>query len=233
MKTAIMQPYFMPYIGYFQLINAVDKFVIYDNIKYTKKGWINRNRILVNGKDQYISLPLKKDSHYLNINERVLSDTWVIERKKLLNKLKASYAKSPFYSSVIILLEDILNHSEKNLFNFIFNSIQKVCYYLDIETPLIKSSSLDIDNSLKGALKVIEICNCLKSNSYLNPIGGIDLYNKNEFLRSYIDLSFLKSDEIIYNQFKNNFSPFLSIIDILMFNSKADIRVFLNKYSLI
>lgn len=233
MKIAIMQPYFMPYIGYFQLINAVDKFVIYDNIKYTKKGWINRNRILVNAKDQYISLPLKKDSDYLNINERVLSDSWLIERRKLLNKLKASYAKSPFYSSVIILLEDILNHSEKNLFNFIFNSVEKVCYYLDIETSLIKSSSLDIDNSLKGALKVIEICNCLKSSSYLNPIGGIDLYNKNEFLRNYIDLSFLKSDEIIYNQFKNNFLPFLSIIDILMFNSKSDIRVFLNKYSLI
>ena len=233
MKIAIMQPYFMPYIGYFQLINAVDKFVIYDNIKYTKKGWINRNRILVNGKDEYVSLPLKKDSDYLNINERVLSDSWLNERRKLLNKLKASYAKSPFYNSVIILLEDILNHSEKNLFNFIFNSVEKVCYYLDIETSLIKSSSLDIDNSLKGALKVIEICNCLKSSSYLNPIGGIDLYNKNEFLRNYIDLSFLKSDEIIYNQFKNNFIPFLSIIDILMFNSKSDIRVFLNKYSLI
>lgn len=228
-----MQPYFMPYIGYFQLINAVDKFVIYDNIKYTKKGWINRNRILVNGKDQYISLPLKKDSDYLNIDERVLSDSWVNERRKLLNKLKASYAKSPFYSSIIILLEDILNHPEKNLFNFIFNSVEKVCYYLDIETPLVKSSSLDIDNSLKSELKVIEICNCLKSSSYLNPIGGVDLYNKNEFLRNYIDLSFLKSDEIIYNQFKNNFLPFLSIIDILMFNSKSDIRVFLNKYSLI
>jgi hypothetical protein len=233
MKIAIMQPYFMPYIGYFQLINAVDKFVIYDNIKYTKKGWINRNRILVNGKDQYISLPLKKDSDYLNIDERVLSDSWVNERRKLLNKLKASYAKSPFYSSIIILLEDILNHPEKNLFNFIFNSVEKVCYYLDIETPLVKSSSLDIDNSLKSELKVIEICNCLKSSSYLNPIGGVDLYNKNEFLRNYIDLSFLKSDEIIYNQFKNNFLPFLSIIDILMFNSKSDIRVFLNKYSLI
>lgn len=233
MKTAIMQPYFMPYIGYFQLINAVDKFVIYDNIKYTKKGWINRNRILVNGKDQYISLPLKKDSDYLNINERELSDSWVNERRKLLNKLKASYAKSPFYNSVNILLEDILNHSEKNLFNFIFNSIQKVCYYLDIKTPLVKSSSLEIGNSLKGSLKVIEICNCLKSNYYLNPIGGINLYNKDEFLRNYIELSFLKSDEIIYNQFKNNFLPFLSIIDILMFNSKSEIRVFLNKYSLI
>ena len=228
-----MQPYFMAYIGYFQLINAVDKFVIYDNIKYTKKGWINRNRILVKGKDQYISLPLKKDSDYLNINERVLSDAWVNEKRKLLNKLKDSYAKSPFYSSVIILLEDILNHSEKNLFNFILNSIQKVCYYLDIKTPLVKSSSLNIDNSLKGTLKVIEICNFLKSNSYLNPIGGMDLYNKDEFLKSHIDLSFLKSDKIIYNQFEYNFLPFLSIIDILMFNNKPDIREFLNKYSLI
>tara|TARA_B110001452_G_C15240585_1_gene429543 strand:- start:4018 stop:4719 length:702 start_codon:yes stop_codon:yes gene_type:complete len=233
MKIAIMQPYFMPYIGYFQLINAVDKFVIYDNIKYTKKGWINRNRILVNGKPEYISLPIKKNSDFLNINERVLSDSWKNERRKLLNKLKASYAKSPFYSSVVILLEDILNHSEINLFNFIFNSIQKVCHYLDIETPLVKSSSLDIDCSLKGALKVIKICNCLKSNSYVNPIGGINLYNKNEFLRSYIHLTFLKSDEIIYNQSLDCFLPFLSIIDILMFNSKPNIKVFLNKYSII
>lgn len=228
-----MQPYFMPYIGYFQLINAVDKFVIYDNIKYTKKGWINRNRILVNGKDQYVSLPIKKDSDFLNINERILSDSWKNERRKLLNRLKASYSKSPYYSSVVILLEDILNHSEVNLFNFIFNSIQKVCYFLDIETPLVKFSSLDVDNSLKGTSKVIKICHCLKSNYYINPIGGIKLYNKTEFSRSRIDLSFLKSDEIIYNQFENNFLPFLSIIDILMFNNKSDIRVFLNKYSLI
>lgn len=228
-----MQPYFMPYIGYFQLINAVDKFVIYDDVKYTKKGWINRNRILINGKDQYISLTLKKDSDFLNINERVLSDSWENERIKILNKLKASYGKSPFYSSVIILIEDILSHSEKNLFNFILNSIKKVCFYLDIETTLIKSSSLNIDNSLKGKLKVIEICNCLKSNSYVNPIGGINLYDKDEFLKSYINLYFLKSHEIIYNQFNYNFLPFLSIIDVLMFNSKSEIRVFLNKYSLI
>ena len=85
MKLAIMQPYIFPYIGYFQLINAVDKFVIYDNIQFTKKGWINRNMILVNGKDEYITLPLKKDSDFLNVDERVLSDTFKQEKKKIIN----------------------------------------------------------------------------------------------------------------------------------------------------
>jgi len=82
MKIAIMQPYFFPYIGYFQLVNSVDEFVIYDNIQFTKKGWINRNRILVNQNEDYISLPLKKDSDYLNVNQRFLSDAWSVDRKK-------------------------------------------------------------------------------------------------------------------------------------------------------
>lgn len=82
MKAAIMQPYFFPYLGYFQLMNAVDTFVVYDNIEFTKKGWINRNRILVNGKDAFISIPLKKDSDYLQVNERYLADSWGDEKKK-------------------------------------------------------------------------------------------------------------------------------------------------------
>ena len=84
MKLAIMQPYFFPYIGYFQLIKSVDEFVIYDNIQYTKKGWINRNRILVNGTDYLISLPLKKDSDYLNVVDRQLAESWEKDRTKLL-----------------------------------------------------------------------------------------------------------------------------------------------------
>ena len=231
MKTAIMQPYFMPYIGYFQLINAVDKFVIYDNIKYTKKGWINRNRILVSGKEQYISLPLKKGSDYLNINERVLSDSWLNERRKLLNKLKASYAKSPFYSSVIILLEDILNHSEKNLFNFIENSIKIINTYLDIRTKIIFSSQIKINHSLCSENKIMAICKELRSNIYINPIGGQSLYTKDFFKKDSIKLLFLKTDDIVYNQFDNHFAPFLSIIDVLMFNGKENTKKLLNSYN--
>jgi hypothetical protein len=106
MKIGIMQPYFFPYIGYFQLINYVDEFVIYDNIKYTKKGWINRNRILVNGKDVYISLPLKKDKDSLNVDERFLSDIWIMERKKMLNRIKESYKKAPNFHQVFPIIEE-------------------------------------------------------------------------------------------------------------------------------
>src|SRR5438445_505000 len=105
MRIGIMQPYFFPYIGYFQLINAVDEFVVYDNIEFTKKGWINRNRILVNGKDAYITIPLKKDSDYLNVNERWLADVWTVERKKLLNRITESYRKAPYYESIYNLAE--------------------------------------------------------------------------------------------------------------------------------
>ncbi len=83
MKLAIMQPYFFPYIGYFQLINTVDEFVVYDNIEFTKKGWINRNRILVNGKDEYITLPIKKDSDFLHVKDRFLAETWSKDSAKM------------------------------------------------------------------------------------------------------------------------------------------------------
>ena len=108
-KVAIMQPYFLPYMGYFHLLNSVDEFVIYDNIQYTKKGWINRNRILVNGKDKLISLPLKKDSDYLNVIDRKLSDNWNVEKVKLLNLIKSSYKKSPQYSIIFPIIEKCIN----------------------------------------------------------------------------------------------------------------------------
>ena len=103
-----MQPYFFPYIGYFQLMNAVDEFVVYDNIEFTKKGWINRNRILVNGKDFYITLPIKHDSDYLYIIDRLLADTWPIERKKMLNRIIESYRKAPNFNVVFSVIEKVL-----------------------------------------------------------------------------------------------------------------------------
>ena len=119
MKLAIMQPYFFPYIGYFQLINSVDKFIIYDNIQYTKKGWINRNRILVNKKDQLITLPVRKDSDYLNIVERELSESWGKDKNKMLNVIKSSYNKAPYFQETFELISKYLNDSEVNLFKFI------------------------------------------------------------------------------------------------------------------
>jgi hypothetical protein len=233
MKLAIMQPYFMPYIGYFQLINSVDEFVIYDNIQYTKKGWINRNRILVNGKDQLFTLPIKKDSDYLDIAERTISETWVKERIKLLNVIQSSYIKAPYSKEVNELIKDCLLDNETNLFKFLLNILNKINNYLNILTPIKISSDVKIDHSLKSQDKVLSICGEQKANTYINAIGGIELYDKEIFSQQNITLNFIKSENIEYKQFNNEFIPWLSIIDVMMFNSVEDIKKYLNSYTLI
>ncbi len=233
-KIAIMQPYLFPYIGYFQLMNAVDEFIVYDNLQYTKKGWINRNRILVNGKDEYISIPLKKDSDFLNIKERSLADSWPNDRKKNLKKITESYRKAPFFHEAFPIIEKCLIFEEKNLFDFIFNSLKTLQDFLNIKTPLSISSTINIDHSLKAENKVIAICKSLKASEYLNPIGGTELYNKENFEKEGLKLNFLKTNNFEYNQYENTFIPFLSIIDVMMFNDRTKIKEYLNaNYSIL
>lgn len=233
MKVAIMQPYFLPYIGYFQLINAVDKFVIYDNIEYTKKGWINRNRILVNGKDEFMSLPITKASDFMHINQRFLVNNFENEKNKILRKIKECYRKAPNFEFVYRLSEEIFNFENNNLFEFVFNSIKKICQYLGINTKLITSSSININHNLKSEDKVISICKSLNSTIYINSIGGQNLYTKKNFYNSQIELFFIKSQPIAYKQFDFEFSPWLSILDVLMFNSIETTKDFLSKYEIL
>lgn len=234
MKLAIMQPYLFPYIGYFQLMNAVDEFVVYDNIQYSKKGWINRNRILVNGTDAYITFPLKKDSDYLNVKDRYLSDNWAQERKKTLNRITESYRKAPYFKEVYPLLEKIVLFEENNLFKFTYNSLILLKEYLGIKTEFSISSDISIDHSLKSEKKVIEICKAKKADTYINPIGGLELYKKEEFKKEGIDIHFLKTTNVNYKQFDNNFVPMLSIIDVMMFNAMENItKMIQNNFTLI
>jgi hypothetical protein len=228
MKLAIMQPYLFPYIGYFQLMNAVDEFVIYDNIQYSKKGWINRNRILVNGTDAYITFPLKKDSDYLDIKDRYLTDDWVSERKKILNKIIEAYRKAPSFNAVYPVIERIILFEETNLFKFIFNSLSILKEYLDIKTKFSISSEILINHKLKSEKKVIEICKEKKVSTYINPIGGVELYDKTDFKSKNIELQFLKTTKVKYKQFNNDFVPMLSIIDVMMFNTQGEIKNYLN-----
>ncbi|MEO7311360.1 MAG: WbqC family protein [Chitinophagaceae bacterium] len=228
MKVAIMQPYFFPYIGYFQLINAVDEFVVYDNIKYTKKGWINRNRILHNGKDEYVTLSLKNDSDYLNVVNRELSSEWDKDRVKILNKIKSSYHKAPHFNEVYPLVENCLAYDDPNLFRFILNSLTETMKYFSIDTHIVISSTIDIDHSLKSDDKVIAICKALKADTYLNPIGGMELYHNEKFTAAGVKLQFIKTSSFEYQQFGNSFIPFLSIIDLMMFNEKNQLHSLLN-----
>lgn len=233
MKLGIMQPYFLPYIGYWQLLNAVDKYIIYDNIEFTKSSWIRRNRILLNGKDKMFSIPIKKDSDFLNIDKRELTEDSIKERVKILNQIKVAYKKAPEFEKVFPLLQKIFLCEEKNLFKFIFNSVKIIKNYLDIKTEIIISSKVNIDHSLKNKDKVIAFCKELEATEYYNAIGGQELYSFKEFKDNGIELKFLKTEEILYEQFNNEFIPNLSILDVMMFNSKEKIKVFLNNYSLI
>lgn len=226
MKVAIMQPYFMPYIGYFQLINAVDKFVIYDNIKYTKKGWINRNLILQNGKDVMFSLPLKKDSDYRDVYERELSAGF--DRDKLLNQIRGAYQTAPYFTQIFPLIEQIVGYEDTNLFRFLHHSIVKLCAYLNIRTEISISSSINIDHGLKNQDKVIALCEALSASSYVNSMGGIALYSKKEFTGRGITLNFIHSKKLEYTQFRNEFVPWLSIIDVMMFNQVPVIQSYIS-----
>jgi len=232
-RVAIMQPYFLPYIGYFQLIKSVDEFILYDNIQYTKKGWINRNRILVNGSDRLITLPVKKDSDYLNVVDREISDTWNTDKKSLLNLIKSSYSKAPYFRETYELLEECLAVERTNLFEFIHQTLLKINRYVEIETPITISSTISIDHSLKSEEKVLSLCKAVGATMYINAIGGQHLYSKDRFAAHKIQLQFIKSDTIQYSQFSSNFVPWLSIVDVLMFNSKQDIIRYLNSYTLI
>jgi hypothetical protein len=216
MRLAIMQPYFFPYIGYFQLIAAVDLFIVYDNIKYTKKGWFNRNRLLQNGKDLMFSLPLKSDSDYLDVCERELAASF--NRDKLLGQFKEAYRRAPYFAQTLPLVEQIVLHEDTNLFRFLHHSIVKTCEHLGITTEIRISSDIAIDHALKNQDKVLGLCKAVDASTYVNAIGGIELYSKETFREQGIGLKFIRSKPFEYPQFGAAFVPWLSIIDVMMFN---------------
>lgn len=227
-----MQPYFFPYIGYFQLMAAVDMFIVYDNIKYTKKGWINRNRMLQNGKDVMFSLPLKSDSDTLDVRDRKLGSDF--NRDKLLNQLKAAYRLAPYFSQTFPLVEQIVRHQDTNLFRFLHHSIVKTCEHLGITTEIRISSEIAIDHDLTNQDKVRALCQAVGASTYVNAIGGIELYSKERFREKGIELKFIQSKQFEYSQFGKEFVPWLSIIDVMMFNSRGTIQACIsNNYELI
>lgn len=229
-----MQPYIFPYIGYFQLIEAVDVFVSYDDVQYMKGGWINRNRILFKREPKYITFPVRKEPLNSLINEHFLSDDIIIkEKKRILALLQQSYLKAPFFGTIYPHLEDIVNIDERNVARFAEHTQKEILKYLGIGVEYIRSSELKIDKSLKAQNRVIEIVKKLEGKRYINLIGGLELYSPEEFNKNGIDLRFLKSEVKPYQQFSNEFVPNLSIIDVLMFNSKADIRVKLKQFKLV
>lgn len=227
-----MQPYFLPYIGYFQLIKAVDRFVIYDDVNFINKGWINRNNLLVNGKAHLFTIPLLEASQNKLIYEvRVATaDAW---QKKLLRTLQQSYQKAPFYSAVFPILENVITSATDTISELAIDALMQINRYLGIKTEIVSSSRIYSNGHLKGQERILDICRQENANVYINPIGGVELYDKEIFNKADIQLFFIKSTPILYPQFRNDFVPWLSIVDVLMHNEVSDIRRFLECYELI
>jgi hypothetical protein len=219
MILGIMQPYFLPYLGYFQLMNAVDIFVYYDDVTFIKQGWINRNYISLDGKDYRFTLELKGASSYKMINEIEIGKN----RNKLYKTFTQAYSKAPYYKEVDWLLYHIFHSEEDNLFRYILQTHKQIFDYLGIKIECLVSSEIEKDCTLKGKTKVLDICKRLGATTYLNAIGGKELYSKGEFEQNGINLYFLHpSDDL----------PKRSIIDVLMNYSKEEIRIMLKNYTL-
>ncbi len=231
MTLAIMQPYLFPYIGYFQLLNAVDKFVIYDDVAFINRGWINRNSILNNGKAQLFTVPLKEASQNKLIHE-ISIDTDQKWRDKLLKTIQQTYKKAPHFPTVFPLVEAIFLQQESNISTYIYHSLTIICEYISISTPLVESSQIYNNQHLKAQERILDICLQEKADHYINPIGGRELYSKELFAEHGIQLNFIRSEKVEYPQFNNEFVPWLSIIDSMMFNSKEEIQKLLKTYIL-
>lgn len=232
MKIGIMQPYFIPYIGYWQLMNVVDKYVIYDDVNYINRGWINRNKILVDGNVKYFNIPMIDASQNKLIKEiNVNNDNRLIEKN--IRTIKSAYRKAPFYSKVFPILEKILWCGKDNIAEYIEYSFSILTMYLGINTEFIISSEIKKDCSLKGQDKILDICKLLYADEYYNAIGGLELYSSESFKENGIKLKFLKPGRIEYKQFGGRFQDNLSIIDVMMFNSPETIHEMLENYTVI
>lgn len=246
MKLGVMQSYFFPYIGYFQLIESVDTFLIYEYVSFRKKSWITRNRLLdkKTGEPFFINIPVKGKSSNKLINEMeiIKESKW---KKKLLKDIYFNYKKARFFNEIYPFLEELINFSEYNLHCYNSNSIIKICDLLDIKTKIISKdlSNITLENDIKNQNniekelikyeRVLRLCNKYEATSYTNPIGGVELYKRDYFKKNDVDLFFLQTNDFSYKQFGNSFTPYLSIIDQLMHVGVDETKKIIKKYKLI
>lgn len=230
MKIAIIQPYLFPYIGYFQMMKNVDTFIVFDDVQFIRRGWINRNRLLSNGADYLFTLNVQKAPQETLIKDIFWAESHLIDKKKLLEQIQNFYKKAPYFEETYQLLTEILTNDEPNLSKFIVFSLQKIALKLGIETPFVLASSLAHNKETKGEARIIDVAQFYGATHYINPIGGLELYNQEHFQNHHLDLSFIKSKNVPYKQFNNEFVPFLSIIDVMMFNSKEEINALLTEF---
>ncbi len=230
MKIAIHQPYFVPYIGYWQLIDSVDTFAIADNYNYIKQGWINRNRILEQNTIRYFNLEVAHASQNRYINDHQLKP---IDKEKKLAQLRGFYSKAPYRDEGLELMDTVFSYKGNNLADFLFNSIKLICDYLNISTQIVRTSDYPQNSALKFADRIFDYCHQMRADEYHNLIGGTKLYSFEEFAEQGIKLVFVEAIPMEYPQSSDSFEFGLSIIDVIMNNSQEQISELLKSRRLI
>ena len=247
----------MPYLGYFQAIAAVDKYILYDNLAYIVNGWVNKNRIRQrNNPPSWIIVPIKQKSSYTLIADTQIDNSkpW---KKKMLASIKLAYAKADYKDEIMSLMEDIFAENYETISDLNCKSIIKICKFLDIQTEIVadRNPYLEIEKGLKlvedgdySAFPYMNLTHPIKkvarvfaisryegADHFVNAIGGTELYSKEEFARYGIKLDFIQMHEIRYPQkcVDDSFEPYLSIIDVLMHNGKEKTKQLLNEYTLV
>lgn len=231
-RLAIMQPYFLPYIGYFQLLAAVDKFVVLDDVNLIRRGWVNRNRLLLGGAAHTFTVPLCGASQNRLICEMELDESqdW---RERLLRTFRHAYGKAPCYAQVWPLLERVVGYPAKRLDEYLLYSIREIANHLLLPTKIEGSSRIYGNTQLKAQDRILDICRQEGAEVYVNPIGGVDLYGRDSFRARGIELRFLRSRPLAYAQGKGEHVPWLSIIDVLMYNEPDVVRRYLGEADLV
>lgn len=221
MKLAVMQPYFLPYFGYFQLLASVDKFVVFDDVNYIQRGWINRNRLLLNGQAHVFTIPLTAASQNRRICDiEMTAGPW---RGKLLKTIRQAYFNAPYFKSIFAVCEKVIDLKTLSLHEYLVFSLHQMAKQLNISTLIESSSRIYKNEELRGQQRILDICHREHADIYVNAAGGIDLYDPNVFGASNIQLAFLRPSEVTYRQFGKPFVPNLSILDVLMFNSPESV----------
>jgi len=231
MIAAVMQPYLFPYIGYFQLMRAVDVFVFYDDVQYMKGGWINRNRILVNAAPGWLTLPVKREGLELDIDKR--SYIRGAPDEKIKRQLRASYTKAPYFDATYALVDELLGNQEDNVARFNAYLLTKLAEHLGLRCTFATSSQIAKPDYLHGEPRVIDLCRRIGADTYVNSIGGLSLYDGRTWKTAGMELRFLRSEAHDYPQFGGVRVGSLSILDVLMFNSVEQIQEMLDQYAFV
>jgi len=229
MKGAIMQPYFFPYIGYYQLAYEVERFVFLDDVTFIKQGYINRNSILLNGDRHDFSIPVSKISSY-----RAISDhEYVGEYLKFMKLIEQAYKKAPFYSDAMQLIEAVIADQDNNVSHKNAKTVTAVFDYLGLNRDFLFSSDIEESAILKGQDRIIALCEKLMIDKYRNSIGGQSLYSQGAFGAAGVELKFIETNMQPYFQGRSDFVSHLSMIDVLMHCDKKTIIDMLGAYALI